>query len=65
MGYPRNRSKIFNIRQCPECGGEGYVYGSYDATTDGRHYLVMGCCPICEGKGTVPAIKNNNDKENL
>ncbi len=65
MGYPRNNSKIFNIRQCPECGGEGYVYGSYDATTDGRHYFVLGACPICEGKGTVPAIKNDNDKKNL
>jgi hypothetical protein len=57
MGYPRIRSNIFNIRQCPECGGDGYVYGSYDATTDGRNYFVMGCCPICEGSGI---IKNKN-----
>lgn len=65
MGYPRNRSKIFNIRQCPECHGEGIVYASYDAFTDDRHYLVMGACPICEGRGTVPAKQNDNDKENL
>lgn len=29
------------------------------------NYLVMGACPICEGGGTIPAIKNDNDKEKL
>lgn len=64
MGYPRNRSKIINIRQCPECHGEGVVYASYDAFMDDRHYIVMGACPICEGRGTVPAKQNDNNKEN-
>ena len=50
---------------CPECHGEGIVYASYDAFTDDRHYLVMGACPICEGRGTVPAKQNDNNKENL
>ena len=41
------------MMMCPECNGEGVVYGSYDAVTDNRHYLIMGACPICEGRGTV------------
>lgn len=43
----------YEIQQCPECGGEGYVYGSYDAITDGKNYHIMGACPICEGSGTI------------
>jgi len=39
------------------------VYASYDAFTDDRHYLVLGACPICEGRGTVPAKQNDNNKE--
>jgi DnaJ-class molecular chaperone len=42
-----------DMTMCPECNGEGIVYGSYDAATDHRHYLIMGACPICEGRGTV------------
>lgn len=65
MGYPKNSSKIFNIRQCTECDGEGIVYASYDAFTDNCFYLVMSACPICMGRGTVPAKQNDNNKENL
>jgi len=65
MGYPRKKIEIFNFRQCPECGGDGYVYGSYDAITDGRNYHVMGACPICEGSGMVKKSKDSNETQTV
>ena len=38
---------------CPECNGEGTVYGSYDANTNGRFYFILGACPICSGEGII------------
>lgn len=45
---------------CPECDGLGMVYASYEASYNDRHYLVLGACPICEGRGV---LKNDNDHD--
>ena len=42
---------------CPECKGEGTVYGCYDANYNGRFYLILGACPICSREGTIPEEK--------
>lgn len=44
---------------CPECNGKGFVYGSYDANTNGRNYFILGACPICSGEGTLTKEKQN------
>ena len=52
-GLPGKQADNYDITTCPECNGEGFVYGSYDATTDVQRYFIKGACPICEGTGKI------------
>lgn len=56
----KTHSKMENSNRliCPECNGEGTVYGSYNAKTNGNFYLIFGACPICSGEGTIKNIPN-------
>lgn len=41
------------VKQCPECNGDGIVAVDYCAVNNGRHYTISCCCPFCNGEGVI------------